>query len=436
MAFTRNHGTAAAAIGALALQMLGAAALQMTHDADNEAIRYAESAPADSVSALQKRLEAGKAALVYHPKYGYLPAVLKALGIPVSSQILVFSKTSLQRDFISPKTPRAVYFNDDSYIGWTRGGSVLEVSSVDPKLGANFYVIEQRPSAKPKLIRQTHECLQCHDSGMTRGVPGYMLRSVYADIAGQPFFSAGSFITTDQSPLEERWGGWYVTGTHGTQRHMCNQWLRSSDHANNMDLDRGANVTSLSDRFDTAAYLTKHSDIVALMVAEHQARVHNLITRAGYGTRIALTYEATLNKELGRPEGYRSESTLSRIKSVCEPLVEALLLSGEAKLDGRIKGTSTFAAEFQQKGPKDPAARSLRQLDLRTKLFRYPCSFLIYSPQYEGLPAPAKEYVSRRLSEILNGADKSKEFAHLKESDRSAIKEILARTKPGFLATP
>jgi hypothetical protein len=271
---------------------------------------------------------------------------------------------------------------------------------------------------------------------MTRGVPGYVFRSIYPDVAGQPFFSAGSFLVNDQTPLEERWGGWYVTGKHGSQRHMGNQWLRSADHAANMDLDKGANVTNLADRFDVTAYLSKHSDIVALMVAEHQARVHNLISRASYGTQMALHYEKMLNKELGRPEGQRSESTMSRIKSVGEPLVQALLLSGETKLKEPIIGTSTFTAEFPKTGPRDGKGRSLRDLDLKTRLFRYPLSFLIFSSQFRGLPAPAKEYVYTRLHDVLTGKDSSKPFEHLTEFDRTSLHEILTSTDAAYAAIP
>src|SRR5207247_1213252 len=135
------------------------------------------------------------------------------------SQTLVFSKTSFQRDFISPQTPRALYFNAHTYIGWVQGAPVLEVATVDPQLGAVFYILNQEPGGKPKFVRQTYECLQCHDSGLTRSIPGHIIRSVYPDAQGQPILSEGTYITTDQSPLKERWGGWYVTGRHGMQRH-------------------------------------------------------------------------------------------------------------------------------------------------------------------------------------------------------------------------
>src|SRR5207253_1662896 len=159
----------------------------------------------------------------------------------------------------------------------------------------------------------------------------------------------------------------------------------------------GTNVTDLGGRFNTSAYVTPHSDIVALMVMEHQAGVHNRIARANLLTRMALYDEAEINKALGRPSDYRSGSTTSRIKSAGDPLVKYLLLSGEAKLTEQVRGTSGFAEEFSARGPRDPKGRALRDLDLQRRLFRYPCSYLIYSAAFDGLPEPVKDYVLRRV---------------------------------------
>jgi hypothetical protein len=232
--------------------------------------------------------------------------------------------------------------------------------------------------------------------------------------------------------MKERWGGWYVTGTHGAQRHLGNIIFKSQEEAERPNLDRGANVVSLKGRVDTKPYLSGHSDIVALMVAEHETSLLNLLTRANHQTRLALHYEAALNKELGRPAGKHSDSTLSRIRSVAEPLAKALLFSKETPLDAPIAGTSGFAAQFAKEGPFDKEGRSLRQFDLRKRLFRYPLSYLVYSDTFDGLPAPAKEYVYRRLHEVLTLKDRTEDFAHLSDIDRKAILEILTETKPDF----
>jgi hypothetical protein len=141
-------------------------------------------------------------------------------------------------------------------------------------------------------------------------------------------------------------------------------------------------------------------------------------------------YQQSLNRELKEPPDRVWDSTKSRIKSAGEPLVEYLLFSGEAKLIAPIRGTSGFAEQFAQRGPRDRRSRSLRDLDLQTRLFKYPCSYLVYSPSFAALPYEVKNYVLRRMHEVLNGQDSSSKFAHLSAADRAAIREILDETLP------
>jgi hypothetical protein len=255
------------------------------------------------------------------------------------------------------------------------------------------------------------------------------VRSVYPAPDGQPVYNAGSFVTDHTSPLEERWGGWYVTGTLGDQTHMGNVFVR--DRANPEDLDRaaGSNVTDLAGRLDVSAYLADTSDIVALMVLEHQTQMQNRIIAANYQARMALHYERVMNEALGRPAGTLSDSTRRRIEGPAEDLVEYLLFCGETPLTAPVAGTSGFAEQFASRGPRDARGRSLREFDLTTRLFRYPCSYLIDSESFDALPGEVKAYVYRRLSEILTGEDQGPEFAHLSPEDRRAILEILRDTR-------
>ena len=381
---------------------------------------------------MQQRLDKGELKLNFDDDHGYLASVLQALKIPQSSQTLVFSKTSFQRNLISPHKPRALYFNDDVYIGWVQGGTVLEVASMDSKQGAAFYTLKQEKSAKPRFVRQTYDCLQCHESGMSQGVPGLLMRSVYPDEDGQPVLSAGTFVSNDQSPWRDRWGGWYVTGTHGGMRHMGNVILADEEHPEQLDVNFGANLTDLCQRIKTAPYLTPNSDIVALMVLEHQTNIHNLITKANYETRIALRDQQAMNEALKEKPTYRSDSTTHRIKSACEPLVRAMLFAGESRLTDKVHGTSSFVEDFAARGPFDKQGRSLRDFDLTHRLFKYPCSYLVYSEQFDSLPDEAKSYVYRRLWEVLSGSDKSAAFSSLSDEQRTAICQILRETKPGL----
>lgn len=400
-------------------------------DFERDPINYGKSQPNNPVSRLADDLASGKRSLTYELHFGYLRSLLKELGVPESSQMLVFSKTSLQRHRIAPRTPRSLYFSDDIYIGFCQYGDVLEISVADPKLGAVFYTIDQDEEPRPKVLRHGDNCLICHGSSQTKSIPGHLVRSVYADAAGLPILSSGTHRIDHTSPLKHRWGGWYVTGTHGPQTHLGNLVVRGKQEPEQIDNAAGMNVTDITNRIDLKNFLTPHSDLVALMVLEHQADAHNFVTQAAFQTRIALHYEQALRRELARPADEPFESTKSRIRSACEPLVEYLLFCDEAELTHRLQGTSTFAAEFARRGPFDKQGRTLREFDLTRRIFKYPCSYLIYSPSFDALPRESKDYVFRRFDDILSGRDQSKKFAHLSAADRQAIREILVDTLPG-----
>ena len=397
-------------------------------------ILYSQSKPTDPVAQLQERLEQGKLEWPGSAVPGFLPALLTQLDIPVSSQALVFSKTSVQKNKISPATPRAIYFNDDVYVGVVQHSNIIEIASMDPNLGAIFYTLNHEPHEKARLTRQTNNCLQCHDNSVQCfGLPGLLVRSLYTDDDGEPRFNLGGFRTTDRSPFNERWGGWYVSGTHGSMRHLGNV-----TYTDNPDLkplvEQGANKTSLKDLADLSSYLTDTSDIVALMVLEHQAYTHNVITRANFETRRALLQNEEIQKLNGKPVEELTQGLRSRIRANCEPVVEALLFSEEAVLSAPVRGVSNFQKEFEQRGPFDEKQRSLRQFDLNRRMFKYPCSYLIYSKSFRALPPMALDYIYGRLWEILSGRDASKPFAHLSEDDRANIAQILRATMPELAA--
>jgi hypothetical protein len=401
-------------------------------DFEQEPIRYSQAQADNRVSRLIERVTAGQTQFAYEEDFGYLRSLLAQLDVPAESQMLVFSKTSLQRDRIGPRTPRALYFNDEVFIGFCQQGDVLEISAADPQLGTVFYTLDQAPSAVPKFHRQTDNCLICHGSSQTKEIPGHVVRSVFADARGLPILSSGTYRVDQTTPLENRWGGWYVTGTHGEQKHLGNLVVRERIDHDEVDNTTGMNQTCLDGRLDTSKYLTPHSDIVALMVLEHQADAHNYITRAGFLTRKAMYYQQSLNRELKEPPDHVWDSTRSRIKNAGEPLVEYLLFSGEAVLTAPIDGNSGFSELFSRLGPRDRRGRSLREFNLTTRLFKYPCSYLIYSPSFAALPGEVKDYVLGRMHEVLDGRDQSGKFAHLSNSDRTAIREILADTLPGW----
>ena len=415
---------------ALVLTPLAFAPTAPADDFDRPPVRYRDTAPDDAVAALARKLRAGTVELAHEKGRGYLPAVLKHLDVPVSSQVLVFSKTSLQRSLIGPKTPRAIYFNDDVAVAFCQHGDALEIVADDGNLGAVFYTLDQDPANRAAVTRQTDRCLSCHAGSATQGFPGHLARSVSADPAGEMLLARGTKRVDASTPFAERWGGWYVTGTSGKQTHLGNAVITAAG----VPSRDGTNVTDLRPDFNAGKYVSPHSDLVALMVLEHQGEAHNRLTRADYLTRVALAEEAEINAALGLPAGARAESIARRIVWACEPVVEALLFVEEAPLTGVVAGTSGFAAEFAARGPFDARGRSLRQFDLETRMFRTPLSYVVYSRHFDGLPPEAKAQVYRRIWEVLTGQDRTKPFAHLSAADRLAALEILRATKPGLPA--
>ena len=364
-------------------------------------INYRSNDLHDPVSRLQHQLESGKATLEYEPEHGYLRSVLQLLQVPPDSQTLVFSKTSFQYPKISPEHPRALYYNDDVYVGSVHEGKAIEIVSFDPMQGAIFYLLDEHKVEHPEFQRAELDCTQCHIAAGTRGIPGVLLRSVYPTPTGTLEPGSRSFITDQESPWSERWGGWYVTGNLAGGTHMGN---------------------GIPTTFDASTYLASGSDVVAHLVLAHQTQMHNLITLTNYKTRLAL-YAQGSSTQYERP---------------AEQLLRYLLFTGEAPLPNGAQQTvgasSTFAREFAARGPRDSKGRSLRDFDLHARIFRYPCSYLIYSDSFDALPEPAREYVYRRLLEVLSGQDSSPDFARLTASDRLAILEILLDTKPNLPA--
>jgi len=386
----------------------------------NPAIRYFEGPTEDPVARLAKSLDAGKVQLDFRPGgMGYLPSLLKHLDIHADSQALVFSKSSFQAPKISPRNPRAIYFNDEVAVGFVPGGAGFEVAALDAKQGVIFYRFATDASGKPHFTRG-EVCLKCHQGPSTLGVPGMFIGSVFPNADGMPARN-GAIVTDHRTPFEDRWGGWYVNAAGGEQRDRANAVAGNPAEPDVLDTGLAIgggrqNLTHLAGRFNAASYLTPVSDIVALMALEHQTQMANFLTRLGWEARI------------GALEG----KTAAQLDADIEATVAYMLFLDEAPLREPIAGVSTFAKTFPRRGPRDPRGRSLRDFDLRTRLFRYPLSYMIYSAAFEGLPDEVRERIYRRLFDILSGRDGSAKYAGLKAEDRSAILEILAKTKPNL----
>jgi len=385
----------------------------------------------DPIAVLQERLDRGEIELEHSPERGYLDSLLEVLEVPSSSQTFVFSKTSLQSPLIDPDAPRALYFNDDVYVGFVRGGPVLELGSIDPVHGTVFYTLDQEETDAPTFQAEGIRCISCHlPSRPDIPVPRLMVMSVIPNENGEAVGTDVSLIT-DASPLARRWGGWFVTGTGGNIVHRGNSVI-GGDRGPGWRLGEEPHLAELDGRFDVSPYLRNDSDIVALLLLVHQSQIHNLIGDAAYAVRAAAEEEDARERFLRTADPAYSRQTLNRVAEVAEPLVRGLLFAGAVSLEDTVAAPSEFAAEFSATGPRDSRGRSLRDLDLDGRLLRYPLSYLVYSDQFDQLPDLALGYVYRRLREVLGGEDSSGEFGHLSAADRRAILEILTETKREF----
>ena len=413
------------------------------YDNDYPFINYSGKPENNEIARLQQRLDRGEFRLRYGSAHGYLEALLAALNISSSSQSLVFSKTSLQTDAISPQTPRAIYFNDDTYIGWIASSGLLEIVTMDADRGPVFYSLANTDSNAAHLQRETLRCLTCHDSfsEMGGGVPYFLIDSMYNVVGKQILPDVVARDTSESTPIADRWGGWYVTGDDGGAFHLGNILAPLS----RAPIDRAhayrGSLQSLSGMFDTVPYLTDKSDIVALLVLEHQVSVHNLIIHANYKSRALLAKERADSLAVGdagngstSPVHWRDLTTQvqSRLSTMLEPLVRGMLMVDAATLPRPVAGTSGYTVQFQARGPRDSAGRSLRDLDLNTRVFRYPMSFLIYTESFDSLPFSVKEHIYERFVEVLTGRDHSPAYRPLTAADRLAVLEILQATKPDF----
>jgi hypothetical protein len=338
----------------------------------------------------------------------FLQSLLKQLDVPVSSQMLVFTATSLQKGLISARNPRALYFNDDTYVGFVPRGRV-EVISLDPTLGGVFYIFDRLQPGRRPIARRSSECMNCHAPRHMDNIPGLVVESVIPGLTG----GGERAFRREQSghgiPISERFGGWHLTGTGESMPHnWANQLLiRKNGEATEVPNPPG-------ERCDLTRYPLTTSDLLAQLLHEHQIGFVNRALQAGYRCR-ELTAAGSL-----------SDAELAELAA---PLSRYLLFADEAPLVSGMIGESPFAADFVAAGKRDSAGRSLRDLDGQTRLLRYRCSYMIYSTAFTGLPTPLRQRVLHDLAAALNN---SATGSHLSTDERAAVRQILTETLPEF----
>lgn len=396
--------------------------------------QYIHATPRDSVTRLQSDIDQGKVSLTFDARLGYLPALLSALHLSKTSQVVVFSKTSVQKELISPESPRCLYFNDTTYVGYLPGARAMEICTSEPYLGAVYYTLLQREVPKPRFFRTIDACLECHADKTMSHLPAHIMYSAYCSSDGSVLPGTVPTRITGATPLALQFGGWFVTGSGAHQTHLGNCFFTEHDGRVTVDdsklIPKG--LQDLTAVTDTAQLLTPFSDIVALLTFGHQQRLQNLISDATYQTNSAIALERLYPHREKLDRSGHTETTEQIVKRVCEPVVAGLLYADEPPMNGEITGTSGFARYFSSLAPGDGHGRSLRMFDLKRRLFRYPCSYLIYSDSFDALPLPAKQFVYRRLWDVLNGRDHSGPYSKFTVEECRAVREILIETKPEF----
>ena len=372
------------------------------------------------VDQLNARLQSGATRLTFEGRGGYLRSVLDELKVPVESQMLVFSPTSLQARRINATNPRAIFFNESVQVGFVRDGELLELSVHDAQKGVLFYTLDQKAVEAPRF-KETTICLNCHKQrDTTLGMPGILMLNTDMTTPTQ-LFAAGT-VTDHRTPFERRWGGWYVTGSTGVVQHNGNVLARGAS---------ARELSSVEGLFDLDGYPSAQSDIAALMVFLHHTQMTNWIARIGWETQDAQSRRQALLAPAG--EGDRAAAQL---RSVAIEMVDYMLFVDEPRLGGGIRSLSGFVEKFSAQMPRDRNGRSLYELDLTRRLMRYPCTYLIYSAAFDALPAAAKAAVYERLWQVLSGQENGTRYRDaLSPADRRAIVEILRDTKrdlPGY----
>jgi hypothetical protein len=411
-------------------------AFAQTEDYEQPPINYSKSQPHDAISRLEKRLASGESKLTGDEKQ-IAHELLHELKIPEDSQIVVFSKTSFQRKRIEPSHPRALYFSDSCYVGWVPGG-LMEVTTIDPQLGPVFYSFDPHAAVAkgtPPFTRDG-DCLTCHATSGVNNMPGVFARSVFPDETGEPLLRHGSELVDYRTPFDHRWGGWYVTGQHGTATHRGNVFAREKGDDLVVDFQKGANITNLSNFFDTNNYLRGSSDIVALMVFEHQLAMQDAIIQAGFRCRRMMDYQKNLQHDLKEP--VTEEPTYDSVKSVfnssARDVTDCLLFKDEATLPDGIKGSPDFQRAFQANAKTVKSVGSLKDFSLQGHLFKNRCSYLIYSESFLALPKLLKDRIYDLLETALKNKTPDDRYNYLPDDERDRIVKILRATHPELSA--
>lgn len=379
----------------------------------------------DAMSRLIERASAGGYAFGEETGLPLLRRVLAELGIPESSQVLLFSKTSLQREYIDPENPRAIFFNENGYVSWMPDG-LIEVLMFDPDAGGLFFIEElpeERSDPRVAFVK-SRGCTGCHSGSVTNFLPGPMARSGYVDAGGKRIGSIPGHIRMNHGvPLADRWGGFYVTGAHASLGHLGNALARKEQGKTVLDRPEAPVLSELSGLFDVSRYPRRDADALALLLFDHQIEAHNLLMELRYRWRL-------VEYERAKSGGEASTIAMEGLERGLRRVVRYLLFADEAPLDGAALAVSSDSRrDFLASRRTDPEGRSLRDLDLGERMFSHRLSYMIDSQAFAEAPRDMRALVYEQLGGILLPEVAPDDFDYFDEGEREAIVSILRATK-------
>ena len=325
-------------------------------------------------------LHNGQIKLDHSSELNFLKSLLKELNIPESSQLQLFSTTSLQLGLINPSNPRSLYFNESIYIGYIPGGKI-EVISIDPEHGAVFYIFKVPSKKQPLTITPTKRCMNCHADRELSGIPGLIIKSVLPGVNGGSLDSYRTGQPGHDVPYKDRFGGWYITDL-----------LDPADHSNVLGFYKNGtiekkNVLALQKK-STHLFPNSNSEVLTHLIFDHQAGFVNRAIKSNYLLRLTQL-----------PDNL-DEHQLNFKKSISD-LVKYSLFDKEPNLSLKINQNSHFKTDFLITPHKLKTGESLRELDLKTRLFKYRCSFMLFSDFFKNNPPEIKKVVYKEIKQNL-----------------------------------
>lgn len=374
---------------------------------------YWEREHGDACSILLRKIQKGEATLDTHSESTFLRSLLEALDVPTSSQLLVYSATSVQRR-VHPRNPRAIYFNEEVYVAMVPGAGV-EAVGMDPEFGGVFYEFGCPQPGVPPVAEPSRGCFNCHVGPNSQNLPGLVIESLIMHPGQMQPQKFRDNTPGHQVPLAMRFGGWYVTsaGPLGDTK----EGLVSAGAPGGQGPAMQVRRLTPAQRQVANNYPVASSDIVAHLVHEHQAGFHNLIMQAGFLCRdIAADNDADVTPQ-----------NEARLNTKADEVVRYILFADEAALPpGGVQGDAQFMRDFARNRRPGPAGAALKDFDLRTRIFKHRCSYMVYSSAWQKLHSLIKPRIYARLKAALTGEDPA--FAYLPSDECRAILTILIHT--------